>query len=361
MHLGILAFGFLLLASGVPLTVRILISVACGVSFAGLAFLAHEALHGAVTRHRVLRKFLGFVGFLPFCLSPRLWIAWHNRVHHGNTNRIGHDPDAMASLEEYRASRAVALGSDVQRVSRGVVTLLAGFSIQSAHMLCVARRRGYLSARHFKWALFEASLGVLLWVSLGVTLGVDFVLWGYFVPLLFANAIVMAHILTNHGLRPTDLENDPLTSSTTVTVPRFVSFLTLDFGYHTEHHLFPAMSQRHGAQVSRALRAYFPDRYHSVPLGKALWQVCRSPRVYLSSSTLIDPRTGECVSLAVQESPRAQPPGESARTNPTQAGGRDAAGTFDDETPADLQQPGAPELAPSRLPGHSSLPPPSAL
>jgi fatty acid desaturase len=34
-------------------------SVAIGLSFAGLAFVAHEALHGALTRRRGLRKLAG--------------------------------------------------------------------------------------------------------------------------------------------------------------------------------------------------------------------------------------------------------------------------------------------------------------
>src|SRR5688572_8347621 len=45
-----------------------------GLSFAGLTFLAHETLHGAVVRGRFARRLVGFIGFLPFAVSPRLWI-----------------------------------------------------------------------------------------------------------------------------------------------------------------------------------------------------------------------------------------------------------------------------------------------
>lgn len=64
-----------------------LLSLVIGTSFAGLTFLGHETLHGAVLRGRALPRLVGFIGFLPFVISPRLWVAWHNRVHHGNTNR----------------------------------------------------------------------------------------------------------------------------------------------------------------------------------------------------------------------------------------------------------------------------------
>src|SRR5690606_41422345 len=61
---------------------------------------------------------------LPFCLAPRLWTVWHNRVHHGNTNRQGRDPDAMATLEEYKENRLARLSSELQYRCRGVFTLL---------------------------------------------------------------------------------------------------------------------------------------------------------------------------------------------------------------------------------------------
>src|SRR5262245_58142832 len=60
-------------------------SLVIGAGFSGLAFVGHEMLHGAVVRNLTLRHWLGFICFLPFSLSPRLWVAWHNRVHHGHT------------------------------------------------------------------------------------------------------------------------------------------------------------------------------------------------------------------------------------------------------------------------------------
>jgi fatty acid desaturase len=69
------------------------------------------------------------------------------------------------------------------------------------------------------------------------------------VPLLVANAIVMAFILTNHSLSPRVEIDDPLASGLSVTVPRWLEWITLRFGYHVEHHLFPAMSDLGGVDV----------------------------------------------------------------------------------------------------------------
>ena len=64
------------------------ISLAIGHSFAGCAFVGHELLHGSVVRGRRARLTIGWLCFLPFTLSPRLWVAWHNEVHHGTTMRV---------------------------------------------------------------------------------------------------------------------------------------------------------------------------------------------------------------------------------------------------------------------------------
>ena len=72
-HLAVIAAAILAIASGlVPWPVVPLISLVIGVSFAGLTFVAHEAMHGGIVRGRVARQLVGWIGFLPFTLSPRL-------------------------------------------------------------------------------------------------------------------------------------------------------------------------------------------------------------------------------------------------------------------------------------------------
>jgi fatty acid desaturase len=93
--------------------------------------------------------------------------------------------------------------------------------------------------------------------------------------------------------------NDPLANSLSVTLPRWLEWLTLDFGYHVEHHLFPAMSGRNARRVRAVLRARFAGRYQSMPLGKALLALYRSGRVYKTPTRLVDPPSGiECDTLA---------------------------------------------------------------
>lgn len=295
-HLSVLVSGAWLISSvHMPWLVKPLLSLVMGCSFAGLTFLGHEVLHGAVVRGKKLRRLIGWLGFLPFAVSPRLWEAWHNRVHHQNSNQPGRDPDAYPTLGEYQANpqiRAITKWGPGRKRLRGALSLLVGFSVQSMHMLFVARRRNWLSSSELARAFGETLLAVAFWTVIALLLGPYVFTLAYAIPLLVANAIVMSFILTNHSLSPHTEVNDPLVNSLSISGPRWFEWLTLGFGYHVEHHLFPAMSARHAPALRSVLRARWPTRYQSLPLLRALRALHRSARVYEDPITLVDPETG---------------------------------------------------------------------
>jgi fatty acid desaturase len=295
-HVSVLVCGaWLLSAVQLPWFAWPLISVVMGCSFAGMTFLGHETLHGAIVRGKALRRVIGWLGFLPFVVSPRLWEAWHNRVHHNHTNEPGVDPDAYPTLEEYQQNRAVRAVTELapgRKRLTGAFSLLVGFSVQSLHMLLDARRRKWLKPPQHTRAIAETLLGVGFWSTVAVVLGPLVFLFAYALPLIVANVIVMSFILTNHSLSPHTQVNDPLLNSLSVTGPRWFEWLTLGFGYHVEHHLFPAMSTRHAPALRDILRSRWPTSYQSLPLLRALRALHRSARVYETQTTLVDPKTG---------------------------------------------------------------------
>ncbi len=295
-HLTVIATAVVAISSGwVPWLLVPLLSIVIGVSFASLTFVAHETVHGGIVRGHAARHVVAWIGFLLFTLSPRLWAAWHDRVHHANANLAG-DPDVYPTLAEYRASRRVRIFVDAFSMAgrrwRGALSLLLGFTVQSAHQLVVARRHRYLRPTTFAFAIAETLAGITLWAFVAVTVGFVPFLFVFVIPLLVANVIVMSFILTNHSLSPRVEINDPLVSGLSVTAPRWVEWITLQFGYHVEHHLFPAMSSRHARRVRDLLRKRWPQRYQSLPLGQALRELYRTARVYKDAVTLVDPRTG---------------------------------------------------------------------
>ena len=297
LHAAVIACAAWALATGrVPALLWPVVSVVCGCSLAAITFLGHETLHGGVVRGRLAIRVVGWFGFLPFTVSPQLWMAWHNRVHHNHCGQPGVDPDMYPTLEEYRTQRGARIMADYFGIGRrrwmGFLSLLFGYTGQSTQMLFTARRRGFLTPRLHRRAIAETLLGVAFWAAVAVVIGFVPFVFVYLLPLVVANSIVMAFIMTNHNLSPLTPINDPLVNSLSVTLPRFLTWLTLGFGYHTEHHLFPTLSTRHGPAIRDAIRARYPERYQSMPLGRALVALYRTARVYRDDTTLIDPPTG---------------------------------------------------------------------
>ncbi len=296
----------------VPIAVMPLLSVAIGVAFGSLAFLAHETLHGSVVRSRWLQFVVGFVGFLPFFLSPRLWVAWHNKAHHANTGRPGRDPDSYPTLAEYEASRSVRFAVDHFAIGRsrimGWLSLIVGFTGQSLQMLIGAHKSGIMSRKDHRLAIAESLVGLTLGVALAVGIGFPAFLLVFVLPLLVGNVMVMSFILTNHSLSPATQKNDPLVNSLSVTGPRWFEWLTLNFGYHVEHHLFRSMSPRHAPLVRSLIQERWPERYQSMSLVAALQMLHRSARVFKDDHNLIDPLTGaEWPLLRPRTAPLAAP------------------------------------------------------
>jgi len=293
----IAALAWALASHRVPWLLWPVASVVIGCCMAGVTFVGHEALHGGVVRGRALIRLVGWLGFLPFVVSPQLWMAWHNRVHHNHCGQPGLDPDMYPTLHEYETQPAARIMADYFGLGRrrltGVASLLFGFTGQSMQMLFKAGKTGTLRPNLHRRAIIETLTGIAVWTAVGFLVGPLAFVFVYLLPLIVANTIVMTFIMTNHNLSPLAPVNDPLVNSLSVTLPRVVEWLTLDFGFHVEHHLFPTMSTRNGRVVREALRKRFPERYQSLPLPTAIRRLHRTARVYRDDTTLIDPHTGE--------------------------------------------------------------------
>lgn len=296
LQVAIVAVATIAIARGwTPMFIAPVWSLVIGACFAGMAFVTHELLHGAIVANRRLQHVLGWIGFLPFALSPMLWTRWHNRTHHSGANQAD-DPDRFPTLDEYRTVRSARILVDGFSLGgqrwRGVLTFVLGFTMQSQIVLLGARRRGIVTARELAIALVEMLLAVAVWAAVAITIGLVPFVFAFVIPLALANACVMAFILTNHSLSPIVPIDDPLASGLTVTVSRVIEWLTLGFGFHVEHHLFPAMSSRHAREVRAVLMARWPAQYRSMPMREALSQLHRTARVYKTDTTLLDPKTG---------------------------------------------------------------------
>ena len=296
LHLGIIAAAAIVVVRATPAwPLAVLCAVAAGHSWGCLGFLAHEAQHHALVKSRMVERLVGYCGFGIYCLSPTLWTAWHNQAHHGNTGKPVADPDGFGTLRFWQKSAVVQALEKVSpgsRYKRSAAFLFIWFSLHSALVLLFHSRRNHYYARVSRRAVYAESAAMLaFWIAVFAIVGPWSFLFIYVLPLLVANAVIMSYIATNHFLNPLTEVNDPLANSLSVTGPRWLENLHLQFGYHVEHHLFPMMSGRHAPIVRQVLVALYGESYLTMPHGRALRLLYTRPKVHGTHDTLIDPRT----------------------------------------------------------------------
>jgi len=284
-----------ILRAAPPWYVALACAVVAGHSWGCLGFLAHEALHHALTKNRLVEKVVGYCGFGLYCLSPTLWTAWHNQAHHGNTGKPVADPDGFGTLrfwEKSRVVRALEAFAPGSGRKRSGAFLFLWFSIHSLLVLVFHSQRNDYYARVSRRTVYAESASMLiLWITVLVLVGPWNFLFLYVVPLLVANAIVMSYIATNHFLNPLTELNDPLANTLSVTNPGWIETLHLQFGYHVEHHLFPTMSGRHAPAVRDVLIQLYGNRYLAMPHTRALHLLYARPKLHGNHDTLVDART----------------------------------------------------------------------
>jgi len=270
-------------------------AVVAGHSWGCLGFLAHEAMHHALTKNRVVEKLVGYAGFGIYCLSPTLWVAWHNQAHHGNTGKPVADPDGFGRIgfwEKNALVRVLEKFTPGSRYKRSGAFLFFWFSLHSFLVLVFHSQRNGYYARASKRVVYAESAAMLaFWLAVLALVGPWSFLFVYVVPVLVANGIVMSYIATNHFLNPLTEVNDPFANSLSVTSPRWLEVLHLHFGYHVEHHLFPTMSSRHAPAVRDVLQRLYGQRYLTLPHARALRLLYTRPKLHREHDTLVDPRT----------------------------------------------------------------------
>jgi fatty acid desaturase len=297
-HLAVIAgaAGVVVLGAA-PWHVALACALAAGHSWGCLGFLAHEALHHAVVRNRTLEKVIGYAGFAIYGLSPTLWVAWHNQAHHGHTGKPVVDPDGFGTLRFWEKSRIVRVLETFAPGSQRPQSALFLFVWFSVHSLLVllfhSERNGYYARVSRRTVYAESAAMLAFWAGVLALFGPWSFLFIYVVPALGANAMIMSYIATNHFLNPLTETNDPLANTLSVTAPRWLERLHLQFGYHVEHHLFPTVSGRHTPAVRDVVRRLYGDRYLTMPHTRALRLLYARPKIHDGHDALVNPRTRE--------------------------------------------------------------------
>ena len=296
-HLAVIGAAFWVMAVYFRWWLAPFLGLIVGHSFGCLGFIAHETCHGGAIKNLKLRHLLTAIGFSPFGIGPLLWSRWHNAEHHGHTQHKELDPDRLFMIDEYRENSVLKWLYRRSKFARNFV-IFAFFSLMmTQHNITVLLRylRDPETSRRDRVAmLFQFLAPKAFWIGLTLMLGWPVLLMGYVLPLLVGNALIISYIATNHFLNPLADESDVLATSLSVTLPRWLGWVDVvhcRFGAHVSHHLFPQAPMRHSRKIERHIARLWPERYHVMPLGRALKLLGKTPWVYAEDGVqLVDPR-----------------------------------------------------------------------
>lgn len=302
---GMAAIVYTVMFTEIPWYLKLALAIVMGVFAGGNAFMAHETLHGAIVKNRKLQDAIGFFGFASFLISPTYWRFWHNNLHHGNTQLLYKDPDAFPTRMVWKKSKFMQFVFPLSPGSgylRSYFYFFYWFSFQAVLNQIYMRFGNKMWDRmDHKKVTIEFTLQAALVVAYLNFIGPENWFWLAVIPFMVQNYTVMSYISTNHNISPYTKVNDPLVNSVTVTNNPVLELVNLNFGYHTEHHLFPSMPMTHAKKVSKKLQEMYPDRYNIMPKWKALKYLYSTPRIYKDRTTLVHPETGREVPLPIQD------------------------------------------------------------
>jgi len=259
-------------------------------------------------------------------------VIWHNRSHHGHTNRPDQDPDSFGTLAHFEGMpRWHRVGARLYPgpgfLYAGFCILVAGFFTVQAQSVLWARSRtlpGYESL-HRRRVVAESAAMLAFWVAVAVATGWWGTIFVVLVPWFVGNSVVLSYVATNHMLRPLSPSTDSLRTTMGVSTFRILDRLHLHFSHHVEHHLFPGMPTSSAPAVRRVLRDCYAGEYLAPPHGRALGLLLRTPRFYDGADALSEPWRGRRHELdAVTAKLRAgrDPEGERGRHSGQEPGGR---------------------------------------
>ncbi len=295
LHLTIIGTGWWILAAHFSFWTAPFIALVIGHSIACMGFWAHDVSHGGMIKSLFWRDLMSGIGFSPLAISPRLWRRWHNAEHHGHTQIEGEDPDHLFTMDYYQHNPVLKWLYKLSPLLRNVI-IFGSFTFRMTQQQLRMVLKYVLSPEipGYEKAVILSQLFAALaaWITITSLLGSQVLIWGYLLPLLVGNAIAISYIATNHFLNPLADESDVLGSSLTVTLPGWLKWLDpwhSYFGAHVAHHLFPQAAPKYARAIEAKTAEMFPDRYHAMPLFKALRLLWETPWIYEDQKTFVDP------------------------------------------------------------------------
>lgn len=258
------------------------LSVIIGFSYACIFLFAHELTHGIIIRKQPIKYILELFFWSFSGIPPTLWTKLHNHSHHRYMNNLK-DPDRKTFSSE-RNSLNYLYNLMIYPNKRFRYSLTVGLGMMfytSKHLLTVfykgasksqivtfkpnySKREKRIIALEF---LYIFCFQMFLFFLLGFKkyLIVSLVSWCIY------SASVILLIITQHLQNPVfKVAADPLLTTTSVVIPKWLDRIIDWHSFHVEHHVFPGLNFDYYPLLSKHLQELFPERYQRVEFLKAL-------------------------------------------------------------------------------------------
>lgn len=280
------------------------LAVVMGNSIFVLGISSHNIMHGSVIRNSRLMHLISLLGLTMQWMPPTLWQAVHNRAHHSKTNSLT-DPDRNYLYEQpqtwgKRIQNLLLPSSEVNPIGLivGMMTVwgLYTFRHLTSVLLFNGKSVDYVPATFTlstkKRLAIAGELFAMVMIHSIIIAFLQFsplkLVFGYFLPISIGYAISIFYIYTNHLLCQMTSVNDPLLNSVSIRVPKIFDRLHLNFSYHTEHHIFPAMNSDYYPQLQELIKIHYPERLNLLDAREAWSLLMQTPRHYKNQTTFTD-------------------------------------------------------------------------
>jgi fatty acid desaturase len=196
-----------------------------GASLHGISLFTHEAVHGTLSKNKLVNGILGALCAWPVWQNYSAYRVLHLE-HHADLGGE-HDPDHY---------------SNYTRWSWGVFTLnwmrlLVGYPVYITAIPILGWRHSHWRPRLGIAAevLCCATLSCLAWQALPSS----WLLHGWLVPMLFINTMVNIRGMSQHTLL--EHSDDDVLGTRSILTGSIVRFFMCNENYHLEHHLYPGI------------------------------------------------------------------------------------------------------------------------
>jgi fatty acid desaturase len=223
----------------------------------------HEAVHGAVSKNRVINDAMGLLGG-GLCLLP--FYPWKNShlQHHLWSGNVEKDP-VMAFLKWYPN-----LPSGMQNFMSVLWQLWLPILGITQHFVFWRLSFAYLLKAPSKKALISLVLPLLLWGAAVSLVSREFT-YGALIPALFIYFFAIEVVNLPHHLRLPQFRGDEkfpaweqYQTARSCIYPKWLArFVVLNFNFHTEHHMFPDVPWYHLDKLQDPVGKALKENYNT--------------------------------------------------------------------------------------------------